>query len=38
MTASRETQEIHIQRLREMSATGPKRPGGRQAPGAVGAA
>jgi DNA-binding MarR family transcriptional regulator len=38
MTASRETQEIHIQRLREMSATSPKRPGGRQAPGQRGGA
>ena len=38
LTASREAQEVHIQRLREMPAPGPKRPGGRQPLGQRGSA
>ncbi|MHA6765558.1 MarR family winged helix-turn-helix transcriptional regulator [Streptacidiphilus sp. PAMC 29251] len=38
LTVTRETQELHIQRLRDLPATGPKRSGGRQAPGQRGTA
>ncbi|WP_329549978.1 MarR family transcriptional regulator [Streptomyces sp. NBC_01356] len=38
LRASRETTEVHVQRLRDMSATSPKRSGGRQAPGPRGSA
>ncbi|MEV5528961.1 MarR family winged helix-turn-helix transcriptional regulator [Streptomyces prunicolor] len=38
LTASRKTTEVHLQRLRDMSATSPKRSGGRQAPGPRGSA